>query len=287
MHLLRRRLFLRPPVFLPALLTLAAATSACPVRAQEAPSPPPPAKLLPDAPSAVLSTPAPCPVDSTPISPKADASAATPQPTCTHENSLRSIIVSTPGAHPLTSAQKGLLAFRSVANPANFAIVAMEAAVGVGTNAHSAYGPGLKGFGKVTGYSLLIETDVEFFGTYAIPSLVHEDPRYHRMPHARVPRRILHAITRTLIAEHDDGRPMPNYAAFAAYPITEELNNLFVPGLHTGGTATARRIGLDFATDPIANIIGEFLPDIARRIHVRSVLLQQFVNQMAISDIPE
>ena len=38
---------------------------------------------------------------------------------------------------------------------------------------------------------------------------------------------------------------------------------------------------LDLATAPIENFITEFLPDIASRIHVRIVLVQQIINQVA------
>ena len=44
--------------------------------------------------------------------------------------------------------------------------------------------PGLKGFGKNVGVSLLQDATGQFFGAFAIPSLVHQDPHYHRMPHA-------------------------------------------------------------------------------------------------------
>lgn len=35
------------------------------------------------------------------------------------------------------------------------------------------------------------------------------------------------------------------------------------------------------ATAPIENFVNEFLPDIARRIHVRVVLIQQIINEVA------
>jgi hypothetical protein len=35
------------------------------------------------------------------------------------------------------------------------------------------------------------------------------------------------------------------------------------------------------ATAPIDNFVTEFLPDVARKIHVRVVLIQQIINQVA------
>ena len=36
-----------------------------------------------------------------------------------------------------------------------------------------------------------------------------------------------------------------------------------------------------YATDPIDNLITEFLPDIARHIHVRVIFAQRIVNQVS------
>ena len=45
-----------------------------------------------------------------------------------------------------------------------------------------------------------------------------------------------------------------------------------------------KRIAIGYATDPIGNLLAEFLPDIGRRIHVRSVFIQQIINKMAIGN---
>jgi hypothetical protein len=224
----------------------------------------------------------PCPPLMLPPPPSVMPSAvntAPPAP-CLKENPLR-IVVNSEQRQPLTSRQKGILALRDVSDPFNLVVIAGEAGFGIGLNSHSAYGPGFKGFGKLVGYYLLQDAQGEFFGTFLIPSLVHEDPRYRRMQNASVKRRIFHALKRTVIAEHDDGRPMLNYATLLTYPISAELSNLYVPGIQSDGGSTAKRIGIGLATDPISNLIAEFLPDIARRVHVRSIFVQQLVNQMA------
>jgi len=258
--------------------------------------------VLPDAPSALLLRmtgddqgkmqsrpvlPPPCPpVVVKPAQTQASAAtpqAATPVP-CIHENPIQ-IVVNYEDRQPLTSRQKGFLAIRDVVDPFNLLVIGAEAGVGVGANAHSPYGPGLKGFGRLAGYQVLQDTQGEFFGTYLIPSLVHEDPRYRRMQKASVKRRIFHALARTVIAEHDDGRTMLNYGTLLTYPISAELSNLYVPGVQGNGRDTIRRIAIGYASDPASNLIAEFLPDFARRIHVRSVFIQQIVNNMALNPV--
>jgi hypothetical protein len=241
--------------------------------------------------------PPPCPISLRPSwikakpkpAPPADAAGSPQQPgappvPCTMEHPLR-IVVDYEVRQPLTPGEKAYLAIRDFSQPFNLLVIATEAGIGVGANSHSAYGPGMKGFGRLFGYQLLQDAQGEFFGTYAIPSLVHQDPRYRRMQHASVKRRIVHALAHTLIAQRDDGTSMPNYATLLTYPISAELSNLYVPGIQGNGPDTARRIAIGLATDPASNLVAEFLPDFARRIHVRSVFIQQIVNNVALQGV--
>jgi hypothetical protein len=238
---------------------------------------------LPDAPSALLfgalpagqdsaQPPAPCPAGNAPSQQRL------PVALC-EENPIQPIVTS--NVRPLSSPQKAQLAVRDIVDPFNIIVITGAAGLSIMANAHSAYGPGLKGWGKLTGYSFIEDAQGEFFGTYAIPSLVHEDPRYHRMPNATFKRRLLHAVAHTAISQHDDGRSMLNYATLLTYPISAGMSNLYVPGIATDAPSTARRIGLGLVTDPIGNIVAEFLPDVARHIHVRVVFMQQILNEVA------
>ncbi len=182
---------------------------------------------------------------------------------------------------PMTPAQKGLLAIHDLLDPFNFVTIFGSSAITIAIDPHTAYGPGLKGFGKLSGVSLLEDTTGEFFGTFAIPSIAHEDPHYHRMPNAKIPRRILHAVSRTIIAQHDNGHSMPNYATLLTYPIGAEIGNLYVPGIQSDARSTGLRIVTGYALDPINNIVTEFLPDVARRVHIRIIFVQQILNQIA------
>jgi hypothetical protein len=185
---------------------------------------------------------------------------------------------------PLTSRQKGYLALRNIADPGNLVTIVDISAFTIAANAHTAYGPSWRGFGRNIGDSLLQDATSEFFGTFLVPSLAREDPHYHRMPEAGIPRRVLHAVLRTVIAEHDDGSPMLNYATLLTYPVCTEIANLYVPGIRRNGSSTAARILTGYATDPIDNLITEFLPDVARHIHVHVIFVQRILNQVSSDD---
>jgi hypothetical protein len=186
-----------------------------------------------------------------------------------------------PQVKPLTPLEKGWLATKNVIDPFNVITVLGEAGISVAADSHSAYGPGFMGWQRYVGVSFTEDITGEFFGTFLIPSLVHQDPHYHRMPKASYKRRIFHAIDQIVWTEGDNGKGMLNYADLIGFGIDDEIANLYVPGRETNGAATAQRYGIALATAPIGNFITEFLPDVARHIHVQVVIVQRIINQVA------
>lgn len=189
-----------------------------------------------------------------------------------------------PQVKPLTPLEKGWLATKNVIDPFNVITILGEAGISVAADSHSAYGPGMPGYGRYVGVSFTQDITGEFFGTFLIPSLAHQDPHYHRMPHASYFRRALHTVDAVAWARSDSGKGMLNYATLVGYGIDGEISNLYVPGQQTNGPATARRYAIGLATAPIDNAISEFLPDVARRIHVQIVVVQRIINQVASKD---
>jgi hypothetical protein len=186
-----------------------------------------------------------------------------------------------PQVKPMTPKEKAWLAVRNVSDPFTALTITADAAIAVGANAYSPYGPGMTGFGRYVGVSYTEDMTGEFFGTFLIPSIVHQDPHYHRMPKASMKRRIAHAIYQVVWTQGDNGKGMVNYADLVGFAFEGEIGNLYVPGQKTNLSASAERYATGLATAPIDNFITEFLPDIARRIHIRDVLIQRIINQVA------
>lgn len=181
----------------------------------------------------------------------------------------------------MTPKEKRWLAVRNVVDPFNAITILGDAGIAVGSNAYSPYGPGMPGFGRYVGVSYSQDMTGEFFGTFLIPSIVHQDPHYHRMSDASIPRRVRHAIVQVVWTQGDNGKGMVNYADVVGFAIDDEIGDLYVPGQQTNLPASAARYGIGLASAPIENFITEFLPDVARRIHVRVVVFQRIINQVA------
>jgi hypothetical protein len=182
---------------------------------------------------------------------------------------------------PMTWQQKGYLAIHEVVDPSNVGTILGISAITIAADPHSAYGPGLKGYGKSVGVSLLQDATSQFFGVFAIPSIVRQDPRYFRMPHAPFTKRLIYSISRTAISRSDDGRTIPNYGTLLTYPISAEIDNLYVPGIHPDGPSTVARIFTGYALDPVNNLLNEFLPDVASHVHIRIIFVQRILNNVA------
>jgi hypothetical protein len=101
---------------------------------------------------------------------------------------------------------------------------------------------------------------------------------------ASIRHRIGHALLQVLWTQGDNGKGMPNYANLFGYAIGDEIGNLYIPGRETNLPASAERYGIGLATAPIDNFITEFVPDVASHIHLRVVLIQRIINQVARSE---
>jgi len=189
-----------------------------------------------------------------------------------------------PQVKPMQPQEKAWLAVRNIADPFNAVTILGSSAIAVGSNSHSPYGPGLTGFGRYVGVSYTQDITGEFFGTFLIPSIARQDPHYHRMPDATIKRRIAHAMYQVVWTQGDNGKGMVNYADVLGFAIDDEIGNLYVPGRKTDLPASAERYGIALAIAPTENFVTEFLPDVARRIHVHAVLIQWIINQVARSE---
>jgi hypothetical protein len=170
-----------------------------------------------------------------------------------------------------------------IVDPFNLMTIALDSAIGVASNSHSVYGPGFPGFAKYAGVSLTEDMTGEFFGTFLIPSLMHQDPHYHREPFVSVKRRILHAFTQVVWTQSYSGEPMFNYGNIFGGIATAVVSNTFVPGPGRQGFGnTAQRLALAFAISPSGNLIEEFVPDIASRINLRVVIFQRILNTVSL-----
>lgn len=173
------------------------------------------------------------------------------------------------------------MAVKDVADPFNLLSVLGSAAIVVGSNSHSIYGPGMPGLARATGVTLTENMTDEFFGTFLIPSIDHQAPGFRRMPNRSFWKRLAHCGTQVFWTRSQEGVPMVNYSSVVGTMAEQAVAVTYVPFRRTGWGAAAERVGLDYATAPIGNLINEFVPQVASHINVRVVFFQNIINRVA------
>ncbi len=191
--------------------------------------------------------------------------------------------VTGPAVMRFSPAQKLRLALNNLINPFNLLTIFGEAGIEISANSHTPYGPGFPGWGRLSGVNFTQDMTDQFFGTFLIPTITHTDPHYHRRPDLSIPRRALHCVDQIFWQRADNGRHTINYSQIVAPVFDIAISNLYVPDLQTRFSADAERYGIDVATAPIDNLITEFVPSVASRIHTHVVFVQRIINQVAVN----
>ena len=186
--------------------------------------------------------------------------------------------------HIYTPRELGIIAIHGVIDPFNLLTIGGTSAITIASDSSTFYGPGVKGWAKLSGVTLTQDMTGEFVGTFLIPSIDHQDPHYHRMPNAGLMRRIAHCAYQPFWTTSDTGKGMLNYATIAGSIIDEAVDVSYVPYQRMGWGPGAERIASGWASAPIGNFVTEFVPDLASHINFKVVLLQRIVNRVALED---
>jgi hypothetical protein len=170
----------------------------------------------------------------------------------------------------LTAAQKMQLAFRSTIDPFTFAAAFLVAGYHEALDDDTGFGWGIEGYGKRSGAAYLDAFDGTIIGNGILPALLHQDPRYFRLGHGTKTRRLLYAMSTTVICKHDNtGKWEPNYSNVGGNIIAGALSNYYYPSSNSGWGQTITNGLTVTAEGTIGGVFDEFWPDISRKLFHR------------------
>ncbi len=168
--------------------------------------------------------------------------------------------------HPLAPKRKMIIAAKdSFAYPL-VGIALIYSGIYQLQNTHPEFGQGTEGYAKRLGTSYADQVIGNFMTEGLFPVMLHQDPRYFRMSHGPVGKRLMYSISRIFVTKTDSGRSTINIS---------EL----------GGNAAAAGIGLSYyadsrnpkdyfenwsaqlGTDASSQILKEFWPDVKRWLY--------------------
>jgi hypothetical protein len=166
----------------------------------------------------------------------------------------------------LTRGQKMKLAFRSATDPVAFGIAFIVAGEHEAFDDDIGFGWGIEGYGKRSGAAYLDAFDGAIIGNGILPSILHQDPRYFRLGHGSVKRRLLYALATNVICKHDNTHKWePSYSNIGGNIISGAISNLYYPATNSGIGQTFTNGLTVTAEGGLGSVFQEFWPDISRR----------------------
>ena len=138
------------------------------------------------------------------------------------------------------------------------------------TNGSPNYGTDSGAFGQRLGIGAVHGISNGVFSTSLFAPIFHQDPRYYVLgPGHPFPKRLVHAVTRSIISRTDSGRSIPNYALFAGNAAGAALTVIYYPAQNTTFSEVARAFGTSLGGSAFGFVVNEFLVDALVDLHLK------------------
>lgn len=165
---------------------------------------------------------------------------------------------------PLSARCKLNLFVKQASSPYTFASAAFQATEAHATGQWPHYGGGMQGWGKRLGATLANTESRRFIQTYALSTILRQDPRYFPSHSTALVSRAWYAATRVVITRNDDGCNTFNTSEFLGALLTSALQNSYYPKHDRNFGETMNRFGGTLSSDAISYLLREFTSDMKR-----------------------
>jgi hypothetical protein len=175
------------------------------------------------------------------------------------------ITMDAPGFYtPLSARCKFDLFLRQTYSPYTFVSAGFQATIDQAEWQWPHYGGGMQGWGKRFGATLADTESRRFIQTFALSTILHQDPRYFPSRQRAFISRVFYAATRVTITRDDSGRETFNSSEFLGALFASALQNSYYPRQDRNLGETMNRFGGALGSDAIGNLLHEFTPDMKR-----------------------
>jgi hypothetical protein len=177
---------------------------------------------------------------------------------------------------PLSARCKFNLFVEQTHSPYTFASASFQATWAQATDGWPQYGGGMQGWAKRFGATLTDTESRRFVQTFALSTILHEDPRYFPSRKRTLIARIWHSTTRVVVTKNDNGDSTFNTSEFLGVLATTTLQNAYYPRYDRTFGDTMSRFSGALISDAIGDLQREFTPDMKRlfRKHAPKKLLK-------------
>jgi len=176
---------------------------------------------------------------------------------------------------PLDSLQKLELAVDETIAPSRFLASMFTAGISQARNSLPGYGQEWGGYGKRYGSSVGSTASSNMFGTFLLPSMLHEDPRYFVKAFGSPRSRILYALERVVVTRTDDGRSTFNWSGLMGGLMAESLATSYLPDEERTAAKTFTRFGARIGFSALDNVVKEYWPTIFKSLGITKLVPSQ------------
>jgi hypothetical protein len=180
------------------------------------------------------------------------------------------------GYSPLSARCKFNLFLKQSYSPYTFASAGFQATWAQATGQWPHYGGGTQGWAKRLGATLANTESRRFIQTFALSTILHQDPRYFPSRKRTLIARVWYSTTRVVITKNDNGDNTFNTSEFLGALFTSALQNAYYPRHDRTLGDTMNRFGGALSSDAIGDLLREFAPDMKRlfRKHALKKILE-------------
>ena len=173
---------------------------------------------------------------------------------------------------PLTRWDKFALAADESIAPSRPFSSGVTSAIQQARDVPAGYGEGWQAYGRRFGSSMGSATAANVFGTFALASLFHQDPRYFVHPNASPGARIGYALRRVVVTPTDSGGRAFNISGLLGAIMAESLANAYLPDPERTAGKTFQRFGIRIGGGAAVNVVREYWPSISRSLGMKKLL---------------
>jgi hypothetical protein len=141
----------------------------------------------------------------------------------------------------------------------------LGAAISQAADSPHGYGQGGDGYAKRFGASMAGGASSNFFGTFLLASVLHQDPRFFPERDPTFGRSVKYSVRRLFVTRDDEGRDVANWSGLVGPLLSEGLANAYWPEQDRTAGQTFQRYGIDLAVRLGGNMFREYWPVFFRK----------------------
>ncbi len=166
----------------------------------------------------------------------------------------------------LSTGQKFRLFISDSASPAAFLGAGFSAGLGQARNNFEGYGQGAQGYGKRLGAAMATSSSTQFFGTFLLPSVLHQDPRLFVKGNGSLRQSVKYGLLRVVITRTDSRKDAINWSGLLGHLAAQGLANTYLPEEEQTVPKTLQRYGTSLALRAALNVAKEYWPTIFKSL---------------------